>query len=247
MSTTTTAATPVAGTGPSTAALQKMAGRYDGPRDIGDQLRLATALAGAKNAVPEMYLGNAGDILAAIYQAMALDVSVMTALQQFTYNKGKSGMSGALMLALIIRAGHRVEHVTEPSDKKVHMRLVRCDDQPDGETSWTLAEAAVAKLTNKTIWQMYPSDLLYWRCVSRLARRFAADVVQGFGYTPEELSSINVDDVDSAAIEVREPDPDVVAFLSGMDDPETGARWDHAATTKKWKASLAGLLRESSK
>lgn len=200
---------------PPAAALRHLAGRYDGPPDIEGQMKLAAALAAAHGAVPPMYRGSPGDVLATIYQARALDVAVAVALQHFHYNDltGKGGMSGSLMWALIVRAGHTIHIIGEPDDRAVEMELVRCDRQPGGRVSWTIGEAAAAKLTSRETWERYPADLLYWRCVSRLARRFASDVVQGLGYVPEELASMTDDDVD----EERPVDPDIQQLLADLD------------------------------
>jgi hypothetical protein len=212
---------------PGAALLRQLTGRYDGPADLGDQLRLAEALATARGAIPPMYQNNSGDVLALIYQAKALDVPVIVAMQNFTFNRGRGGMSGSLMQGLIIRAGHRIEYVAA-TDQHAEMVLHRCDHQPGGKARWTLAEAAVAKLTTKEVWIAYPGDLLFWRCLSRLARRFASDVVQGFGYTPEELTAITVDDVEDGLAE-RPVDPDVQEFLADLDT------LDADAARAKWK------------
>lgn len=237
--TTTTTAPPIT---PPAARLIQLGGRYDGPSDLDGELRLASMLAGARITVPPQYRGSPGDVLAVMYAAKGLDIAISTALQQLFFqtggdgpDTGKGGMSGALMLALIIRAGHQVV-VTEHTETAVAMTLVRCDNQPGGDARWTIIEAARAGIADRESWIAYPGDMLYWRCLARLARQFAADVVQGFGYTPEEVA-LTVPDITAAVSPGREPAPDVMALLKDLDT------LDHDEARALWrKARSAGLL-----
>lgn len=217
---------------------QTVAG-YDGPRDIDGQLRLADVLAKAKTAVPTMYRDEPGDVLAGIYTAIALNIPVTSALHHLFYGgNGRAGMSAALMQGLILRAGHTV--AIEVNELRAEGILTRCDGRPDGTASWTMAEAAAAKLTLNDIWLQFPTDCLYARCLARLARRFAADVVLGFGYVPEELTNGTVDDGHAAGTTQERPvAPQVIELLAGFDE------LDYPATVKLMEAAKRqGLDRE---
>ncbi len=192
--------------------------RYDGPRDLAGQMDLSRMLATATLTVPPMYRGNPGNVLTGLYAAMALDIPVTTALHHLYYGEGgRAGMAAQLMQALIIRAGHTVEEV-DATDQRAAMILTRGDGRPDGTAEWTLVEAAAAGLTANDIWRDYPADCLWARCLARLARRHAPDVVLGFGYVPEELSTGSTDDRHAAIASARPVEPDVVELLAGLDD-----------------------------
>lgn len=216
--TTTTAAPPATTPG---VLLSRLTNRYDGPADISDQLRLATALADARDAVPEMYRGNPGNVLATMLHARALDIGVMTAVTNLVFSDGKAGMTAALMHGLILRAGHTIE-ILEVTDQVARLRAIRGDGRPGGEVAWTLVQAAAAGLANKGAWSKYPADHLFARALARAARRHFGDVVLGFGYVPEELASITDDE---AADGDRPVDPDVQELLTDL-DPDTATETD---------------------
>lgn len=208
-----------------------------------DMQRLATRLAGARLTVPAIYHNHPDDVLAVLFQAQALDVPPTVALQHFVFRAGKGGMSAALMQALIMRAGHSI-HVLHADDKAVSMRLERCDGKPPVEVSWTMLEAQRAGLASQSNWKNYPGDLLWARCLSRLARRGAADVVQGMGYVPEELASSVPDEVPTDTDGPLDsdghptPSPDVVELLAEL--PTLTAAEIRALF---YKARDAGLLK----
>jgi hypothetical protein len=232
MTTTTTVATTPTTPG---VLLQRLTGRYAGPVDIDAQLRLATALAGATDAVPDMYHGNPGNVLATMLHAQTLDIGVMTALGNLHFSNGKSGMSAALMHGLILRAGHTIE-ILEVTDKLARLRLTRGDSRPGGEVSWTMVEAALAKLIDKGAWRLYPADNLFARALSRLARRYAGDVVLGFGYVPEELESMTDDSTDGGD---RQVSPDVQTLLTDLDPDTATTEALRALWSQARKAGLA--------
>lgn len=231
------------------ASLRHLTGRYDGPRDIGGQMQLANALATAKRTVPDVYWDNPGDVLSVIYHAMALDIGVTVAVQNLHFNRGKSGMSAQLMNGLLIRAGHTITLV-ELTASICRLDFTRGDGQPGGQVKWAIVEAQRAGLMKKDVWNWYPEDLLYARCLSRAARRYAADVVMGFGYTTEEIYSITPEepetqDLDGLTIPV---DPRVAELLEPLYAPaeEGGDRQLTAGRDKireVWKkANRAELL-----
>jgi hypothetical protein len=210
--------------------LRVLMGRYTGPRDIEGQLRKSEQLAKARTAIPRQYRENPGDILALMEHAMALDISLSVAWDNLHFNpEGVGGMRARLMHALLIRAGHHVQPV-HYDDKIVRMMLHRTDGMPSGGAQWSLAEAIRNRLPEKdrSAWHGYSGDMLWARCLSRLARRWAPDVVLGF-YAAEELSDIGADHVDEGldpadmSMAMRDADghltpaPDVVKLLSDAD------------------------------
>jgi hypothetical protein len=70
-------------------------------------------------------------------------------------------------------------------------------------------------LTDKDNWRNYPTDMLYWRCLTRLARRLFPDAIGAtrMTYTAEELSPNLAD---------YTPPPRESSVLAESFDPETG-------------------------
>lgn len=52
--------------------------------------------------------------------------------------------------------------------------------------SYCWSEAETAGLTGKSVWKSYPKDMLFNRCITRLARMVVPELLQGL-YTNEEL------------------------------------------------------------
>ena len=67
-----------------------------------------------------------------------------------------------------------------------------------GNTHFTIQEAQEAGLLGKDNWKKYPSDMLFARCISRGAKRYAPGIFGGAAvYTPDEM---NVDTDEDGAI-----------------------------------------------
>ena len=190
--TDTTSVTPVPSTGDVDHEL-KMMGRYSGPpmSDVAGLASLASLLAQAKWTIPSQFR-NAGDMLNLIMQASALDIAVPTALGNLIFSDtGVPTMRGRLALALIMRAGHKVSIVTL-NEREAKIHIDRTDGHASGSADWTVSEAVSAGLVAKqrSPWANYPTDMLFWRALSRAARRFCADVMSGF-YLAEEIADLN--------------------------------------------------------
>lgn len=225
---------------PPAPTLRKLMARYTGPRDLDGQLRLSAQLAQARYAIPRRYRDSAPDILAMMHHAIALDIDLMIALDNLHFNpEGQGGMRARLMHALALRAGHAIEPLHQDT-RLVRLRIVRGDDKPGGTASWSILEAQTAGLIRPdTGWRAYPGDLLWARCMSRLLRRFAPEVLLGF-YEVSELDDISYGDelpdpVDLTAltdIDGNEtPAPDVVELLKDLDRltfQEIRLRWQQA-------------------
>lgn len=200
-------------------------GRYAGPTEPREQWAWARALANARTVVPPDYQNRPGDLIALMAHAIALDVPLPLAWTHLHFNgDGKGGMTGILMHGLLIRAGHKVIPL-HADDREVRMQLVRADGQPGGQARWTIHEAMRADLLVRAMWRRYPGDMLWWRCLARLTRRWAPDVVMGLGYVPDELENGVIEEPTNSAAEHEEPvdadgNPlpraDVMTFLDGI-------------------------------
>lgn len=231
--------------------LKVLQGRYTGPTDIDGQLRMSATLARGRRAVPWQYRDNPGDVLAVIQHAVALDIQIATALDNLVFSDaGVSAMRARLMHALIIRAGHTVQ-VTHHDGRLCRMVMKRGDGMPGGAAQWTLVEAQNAGLFEKkgSPWHWYQEDMLWARCLSRLARRYAPDVTMGF-YVAEELDAIPDDELDSADTSTATDldgnpvvAPDVEELLTGVDlaaTPDTLADLEELMERLRGKWKQAG-------
>lgn len=180
---------------PSTADVHRemtMMGRYSGPpmQDVTSLTNLASLLAQAKWTIPSQFR-NPGDMLNLIMMASALDIAVPTALGNLIYSDtGVPTMRGRLALALIMRAGHKVT-IVKLSEREAEIAIDRIDGHNSGSASWTIGEAIGAGLTEKkrSPWANYATDMLFWRALSRAARRYCPDIMSGF-YLAEEISDL---------------------------------------------------------
>lgn len=175
--------------------------RTDVPAGTTDVLQLSKMLAQAGEMLPDHLRAKPANIVAVMMQARALDIPMATAFSQIVVLNGRPGMQGQLMTALINRSGYSLLPVSTTATEAV-VRVVREDQGIDVEVSFTIEEAAAAKLVTLTEegevrarsasgapkpWELYTADMLYWRAVSRASRRYFTDVLLGVTHTPEEL------------------------------------------------------------
>lgn len=118
----------------------------------------------------------------------------------YALNKGlvvindKVCMSAETMVVRIREFGHTIIKIK--SDEKIcTIKGVRADNGEEMTESFTIEEAAIAKLTSKDNWVKYPEAMLYSRTVSKLFRRLFPDLAFGTSYTPEEMESIRSEKV----------------------------------------------------
>ena len=97
---------------------------------------------------------------------------------------------GQTMAAMIKKSGKYTYKVIK-SDEEVaeitFMEKAGDDWQELATVSFSRADASKAQLGGNS-WDKYPSNMLFWRCLSKGARMFCADALMGMVYTPEELS-----------------------------------------------------------
>lgn len=144
----------------------------------------------AKQAVQSKFYNNYGDtsaVMAIMLSARELGISPMAALNGgLNIIKGKVEISARMMNALIRRAGHSITTV-KISDTECHLKGKRVDNRDEAEASFTMEEAKKAGLVKPDGgWSKYPSDMLFARTLSRLARRLFPDVI-GCAYVEGEI------------------------------------------------------------
>ena len=193
-------------------------------RAIPPEAQIVTAMKLAKTLawtefVPGALRGKPEAVLACILTGRELGIGPMQSLQQIHVIDGKPGVSPELMRAMILRAGHRIEF-GDLSDRAATITGTRADDRSTATVTWTLEDAERAGLcqikdgkpwsrskTGKRLpWETYTRAMLVARATSELGRLLFADVVAGFGYTPEELGSL-----DDAPAPTQAPEEEDVA------------------------------------
>lgn len=172
--------------------------------EAGVMSRLASTLF-RTDFVPGALRGKKEAVLACILSGRELGIGPMQALQQIHVIDGKPGVSPELMRAMIARAGHRIDF-EDVTDERCSLLGTRADTGQTARVVWTVADAIKAGLVdrveegraiarsshgNPLAWEKYTRAMLLARATSELARMLFADVVAGFGYTPEELHSIS--------------------------------------------------------
>lgn len=142
----------------------------------------------AKNAADSgLYsgVGQQAKIFMVLLAARELGVSPMLALNGGIWNiAGKIEISARLMNALIRRSGHSIKIIVS-NDTECRL-LGKRNDGDSFETSFTMEDATKAGLAGSNVWKKYPADMLYNRCMSRLARRLFPDVI-GTAYIEGEI------------------------------------------------------------
>lgn len=150
----------------------------------------------AKQAVESNFYRKFGDtaaVMSIMMSARELGISPMAALNGgLNIIQGKVEISARMMNALIRRAGHSVTTKT-CTPEKCELEGKRSDTQDKDCASFTIEEAKAAGLVKPGGgWQKYPSDMLYARTLSRLARRLFPDVV-GCCYVEGEIQAVKQD------------------------------------------------------
>lgn len=138
--------------------------------------------------------------------------------------EGKVELSARVMSALIRRARHTLQ-ILESTDEICRIKGTRADTGEAHTVTFTIAMAQKAGLIkDKGGWKRTPEDMLYARCVSRLARQLFSDVI-GIGYIEGEISdsraSNDVSDQSIKVISITDATMTVDLFLEfEIDDHE---------------------------
>jgi hypothetical protein len=199
---------------------------YDGPTTFAEQKEMAEFLAKAVATIPPVYRDRPADIFSMFLHAQSLNVPVTVALHNLVWDEalGKGGMTAQLMGGLLLRGGVVYEHafVEDPKlGRLCRMTFTKLDGRPGGVCEWRLYEAVAAGIAGSHTWTYYADDMLFARCLSRGARRFAPDLILGFGHTLDELREISARE--TAVDNDRKPEPDVAEFLAQITETTPAA------------------------
>ena len=116
--------------------------------------------------------------------------------------KGRVSLSANLLAAAIKRSGRYNYRVSEMTDERCMIEFTE-NDEPCGESAFTIEDAKGAGLLANQTWKQYPRNMLFARALSNGARWYCPDVFGGPLYTPEELGAL----VDGETGEVIEAEP----------------------------------------
>jgi hypothetical protein len=179
-----------------------------GGQEVANTVAWANRLAGAEM-LPGQYRGRPGNLIWAAEYAKSLNVHPMVAVTGIYVIDGKPCASGALISALVRRAGHKLRVKTTTTHATA--QIIRSDD-PDFtfEVTWELKankngnpSAQDAGLLTKQNWVKYPASLLGWRAITQCAREACEEALMGVHYTVEELDPNRVINEDGHPVHVE--------------------------------------------
>lgn len=159
---------------------------------------------------PKEMRGKQDEVYAALLTGMELGLGPMAAMRHISIIDGKPSLSAAMQLALLRRAGHRIEVVESTAE-----RCAIVGSGPDLmrlEVEYTIEEAKQAGLLGKTNWKNYPKDMLWARCASRYARRADAGATLGL-YSPADWDTrdtVVLTPEEYAQVTVEKPEPEIL-------------------------------------
>jgi hypothetical protein len=132
--------------------------------------------------------------------------------------QGKVEISPRMMNTMIRKAGHSLE-ITESTDKICKIKGIRNDTKEEYTATFSIEDASRAGLFRTGgAWDKYPSDMLFARCISRLARRLFADVIST-AYVEGEISEEEKNEVNgslekSQELPITSPIPEPIEYIT---------------------------------
>lgn len=177
------------------------------PKNMLEVRALASFLARSKF-IPQSFRGDLNTAVMLIVTCKQYGLPI-TALSEVMEVNGKVGFWGRTKLGIVLKSGV-CEYIipTEQTDKKCTVETQRKGWPKPVSITYTLEQAEKAGLVARSdAWKKHPSDMLYWRAVSRIISQVYPDVIQGFA-TVEELE------------EEQEPKSQVVAMPEEVEMPK---------------------------
>ena len=185
-----------------------------------------------------------------IIQGQELGVGPMTAMRNIYVLDTKQGLkieiSVGLMAAKFKEAGY--DYRAARLDNEGCTLIAYKGSVKLGEASFLKADAVKAGLVDKYNWKAYPSDMYFARALSRIVRRYGAEVLQGNVYVQGEISDAPID-IPGEVLEgeyiesesgngEQEPTPEPAQaegfVIPDWFDPEDGEKFDKCADMHIW-------------
>jgi hypothetical protein len=139
-------------------------------------------------------MGGIGGIFSIMMYAKELGLSPIQSLFGGMHNvMGKIEIAPVQMNAMIRRAGHRLD-ILEHDNNKCTIKGTRKESGETCTITFTIMDAKTAGIFKEgSGWTKYPSDMLFARTISRLARRLFPDVI-GCMYVEGEIEEVPQED-----------------------------------------------------
>jgi hypothetical protein len=159
----------------------------------------------AKAMVASGFFEDSKDVAQAVVKVMAgaeLGIAPFAAMSGVHIVHGKPTLSSNV-IATLVKNDPRYDYRVKVCDNNVCVLTWHESGETVGESTFTIAEAKSAGLTNKPTWKNYASDMLFARALTRGARRYAPGIFGGAPvYTPEEVGA---DDNGDGTITITRP------------------------------------------
>lgn len=127
-----------------------------------------------------------------------LGVPMTRALLDIQMIQGKPTLSANLLAGMIKKSGRYKFKKLVHTDQECSIQVWEKIDgtwEDLGVSSFTMADATRAGLTNNPTWKKFPKNMLFSRVISNIAKQECGDIFLGSVYTPDELdTSIQCDE-----------------------------------------------------
>lgn len=163
------------------------------PREWEATLAVAREIA-ATPFVPESYRGRPESVVAAILTGREMGIGPMQSLRQIHMIDGRPAFAADLMLAKMRQGGLMILD-SSIDDERAWIKAKRRDTGEEASVEWRYEEATQIMRKGKPLsdgvnWKNYRQDMLWARCVGRLARRLGSDLLGGLVYSKEEMEDM---------------------------------------------------------
>lgn len=170
------------------------------------ELRRATAIAKATEALPRAYRNQPGAILLADAWARERGLDTLTAIQSVAFIDGRPVVDATLQRALAERAGYTVAVVDVTAEAATV--VIRRGATELGRVTYTLDDAKAANLAGKQNWRTNPKAMLVAAATRTAIRWHAPSVLVGVFDADELVDPADVlTAVPSEPTAAAEPDP----------------------------------------
>ncbi len=133
-------------------------------------------------------VGGEEGLLSIMLLARELDIPPMQALSGGIWNiQGKVEMSARMMNMKIRQAGHKMK--IDSDSKRCIITGTRKDTSEELTVTFSMEDATRAGLASGNVWQKYPREMLFNRCLSIIARMLFPDVI-GNCYVEGEIKEV---------------------------------------------------------
>lgn len=158
--------------------------------------------------IPQAFRGDLNTAVMLIVTCKQYGLPI-TALSEVMEVNGKVGFWGRTKLGIVLKSGV-CEYImpTEQTDKKCTLETQRKGWPKPVTVTYTIDQAEKAGLLARSdAWKKHPSDMLYWRAVSRIISQVYPDVIQGFATVEEEEERPQEAEIVESPKEIEMPKP----------------------------------------